>query len=253
MDKLNKFWPVILGVAIIAIVLMAYQFLASRLEAPDFASIQNVAERKETFLKYFGRSTQQLNAAILGDRKKIKKLAAAPSTISTQAGWLKTKAAQYGVSGDISPTFFEELLKRVDGLPPALVLPQAALESGWGTSRYAAEGKNFFGQKCFGKGCGMVPENRPPGQKFEMATFDTPFDSVNAYIFNINTHDAYAQLRDIRARLRKSDQPLTGQALAEGLGAYSELGTDYIQKIRAMIRENQLDETYGLIAERPEK
>ena len=253
MDKINKLWPVILGGAILLIVLMVYQFLASRLEAPDFASIQNIEERKETFFKYFGRSTQQLNAQIMGDRKKIEKLAKSPSTISTQAGWLKARAALYGVTGDISPAFFEEVLKRVDGLPPALVLPQAALESGWGTSRYSAEGNNFFGQKCFGKGCGMVPKDRAPGQKFEMATFDTPFESVNAYIFNINTHDAYAQLRDIRARLRKNGQPLTGEALAEGLGAYSETGSDYIREIRGLIRTNRLDETYGFLSERSGK
>lgn len=250
MDKIEKYWPVILGVAILAIVLIFYQFLAGRLEAPDFVSIQNIEERKETFFKHFGRSTQQLNAQIMGDRKKIEKLAANPSTITTQAGWLKARAALYGVTGDISPAFFEAVLKRVDGLPPGLVLPQAALESGWGTSRYAVEGNNFFGQKCTGKGCGIVPEDRAPGQKFEMAKFDTPFESVNAYIFNINTNDAYAQLRDIRASLRKNGQPLTGEALVEGLGAYSEMGSDYIREIRGLIRANHLDETYGLLSER---
>jgi len=256
MDKINKFWPIILGVAIVAIVLMFYQFLASRLEAPNFSSIENVEERQETFFKYFGRSTQQLNAQIMGDRKKIIKMAKSQSAISTQAqaGWLKARAALYGVTGDISPAFFEEVLKRVDGLPPALVLPQAALESGWGTSRYAVEGNNFFGQKCTGKGCGMVPEDRAPGQKFEMAVFDTPFESVNAYIFNINTHDAYAQLRDIRASLRKNNQPLSGEVLAEGLGGASEMGSDYyIREIRTIIRTNRLDETYGFLAEPSQK
>jgi len=253
MDRINKLWPVILGVAVLAIVLIFYQFLASRLEAPNFASIENVEERKETFFKYFGRSTQKLNAQIMGDREKIEKLAASPSTITTQAGWLKARAALYGVTGDLSPAFFEEVLKRVDGLPPGLVLPQAALESGWGTSRYAVEGNSFFGQKCTGKDCGMVPNDRAPGQKFEIATFATPFESVNAYIFNINTHDAYAQLREIRAQLRKNGRQVTGYALAEGLGHYSEKGSDYIREIRAMIQANGLDETYGLLSERSQK
>ncbi|MCP3953135.1 MAG: hypothetical protein GY697_13095, partial [Desulfobacterales bacterium] len=193
------------------------------------------------------------NAQIMGDREKIEKLAADPTGISTQAGWLKSRAALYGVTGNISPAFMEEVLRRVDAIPPGLVLPQAALESGWGTSRFAVEGNNFFGHKCFHKDCGLVPLDRSLGQKFEMATFDTPFDAVNAYIFNINTHDAYAQLREIRARLRKNGQPVTGYALAEGLDHYSEKGLDYIREIRAMIQTNHLDEKYGLLSERSER
>ena len=248
MDKMNKYWPIILGVAIIAIVLMLYQFLKIRLEAPDFEDIRDINERQEVFYDYFGRTTQKLNAAIMRERKKIEKFAANPAVIGAQTGWLKARAALYGVTDEeITPAYFEELLSRVDILPPALILPQAALESGWGTSRFAIEGNNFFGQKCFGKGCGMAPKDRAPGQKFEMAVFDTPFDSINAYIFNINSHEAYAKLRSIRARQRKEGKPLTGLALAEGLDSYSERGSDYIRQIRAMIQADRLDETYDLL------
>ena len=249
MDKINKLWPVILGVAIVLIVLMIYQFLKIRLEAPDFVDIEDAQERQVAFLDYFGHTTQKLNAAIMRERKKIEKFAANPATIGAQTGWLKARAALYGVKGDISPAYFEEILKRVDVLPPALVLPQAALESGWGTSRFAIEGNNFFGQKCYGKDCGILPEDRAPGQKFEMAVFDTPFDSINAYIFNINSHDDYARLRDIRAEVRKSGKPLTGQALVKGLGAYPENGLNYIRKIQSMITDYGLDERYGLLPE----
>jgi Bax protein len=253
MDRINKLWPAILGVGVLLIVMIAYQFLASRLEAPNFASIENATERQEVFFKYFGRSTQQLNAQIMGDREKIEKLAASPSTISTQAGWLKSRAALYGITGDISPAFFDALLSRADVVPPGLVLPEAALASGWGTSYEAIEGNNFFALKCFQKNCGLVPRDRAPGQTFEMATFDTPYDSVNNYIFNLNTKDNYAQLRKIRAQLRKTGQPLTGYALAEGLGGALEKDSDYVRKVRDMIRTNHLDETYGLLPESSRK
>ena len=253
MDKLNKLWPVILTVAILLIVMMVYQFLRIHLEAPDFASLKDVTERKETFLNYFNRSIQKLNGAITEDREKIEQLASSQSLSGAKRNWLKAIAAQYDVSGDISPAFFERLLSRIDALPPALGLAQAALESGWGTSRYAVEGNSFFGQKCFREGCGIVPKGRAPGQKFEFAIFDTPFDSVNAYIFNINTNDAYAKLRDIRARIRKSGAPLTGYELTEGLDYYSEEGSDYAEEIRAIIRSNHLDERYPVQIKTPGK
>ena len=119
MDKLNKLWPVILTVAIILIVMMLYQFLRIHLEAPDFASLKDVTERKETFLNYFNRSIQKLNGAITEDREKIEQLASSQSLSGAKRNWLKAIAAQYDVSGDISPAFFERLLSRIDALPPA--------------------------------------------------------------------------------------------------------------------------------------
>ncbi len=251
MDKLNKFWPIILGVAVIIIVLILFQFLRIHLEAPDFASIKDVTERKETFLTYFDRSIRKLNNAVAGDREKIELLASSRDFSGGRLDWLKSKAAQYEVAGDFSPAFFDRLLSRVDVLPPALILAQTALESGWGTSRYAVEGNNFFGQKCFQEDCGIAPTDPAPGQKFEFMPFETPFDSVNAYMFNLNTHDAYAQLRAIRARMKKNGEPVTGYGLAEGLAHYSESGQGYVREIRNIIRSNHLDETYPVNKKNP--
>jgi len=247
MDKINKLWPVILAVAIVAIVLLVYQFLKIRLEAPDFAGIEDVQKRQAVFFDYFGHSTQKINAAIMRDREKLEKLAANPADLGTKEGWLKALGSHYGVNGEVTPAFFSELLRRMDVLPPALVLTQAALESEWGTSRFATEGNNFFGEKCFDKGCGIAPRDLPPGQTFEMATFDTPFDSTNKYILDINTDPAYAKLRSIRAQLRKNGRPITGRALAEGLESNSENDAAFIRKVKAMIADYKLDETYGLL------
>lgn len=251
MNKLNKLWPVILTLAIIAVVLMGFQFIRLRLEAPDFVSITDAQERRETFFNYFNRKIQKLNRKVLEDREKIEQLAAIQSLSDEKRNWLKAKAAQYGVSGEFSPDFFERLLSHVDALPPALVLTQGALESDWGTSRYVVEGNNFFGQKCFYKDCGIAPKNQTPGQKFEFLVFAGPFDSVNAYMFNINTHEAYAKLRAIRAEIRKNGETVTGYKLAGGLEHYSERGPDYVREIRTFIRSNRLDETYPVAGKTP--
>ena len=42
-----------------------------------------------------------------------------------------------------------ELLLRVDVIPPSLVLAQGAIESGWGTSRFARQGNNLYGQRVW--------------------------------------------------------------------------------------------------------
>jgi Bax protein len=135
------------------------------------------------------------------------------------------------------------LLHRVDILPPSLVLAQAATESGWGTSRFAREGNNLFGQMTFRPGNGIVPANRRKGEIHEYKRFGTLFESVRSYMRNLNTHAAYREFRDLRAQLRRSGKPLSGVLLADGLNAYSTRNSDYIADVRAVIRANGLDRT----------
>ena len=147
------------------------------------------------------------------------------------------RVEDFAIDDDAS---WARLLRRADVIPVSLVLAQAANESGWGTSRFARQGNNFFGQWCFEPGCGLVPRDRGAGKKHEVAVFESPRASVEAYIRNLNSHPAYRGLRGIRQQLRSNDQPVTGIALAAGLEKYSERGAEYIEELRAMIRYNDL-------------
>lgn len=139
------------------------------------------------------------------------------------------------------------LLKRVDILPPSLVLAQAAKESGWGTSRFAHEGNALFGQWDF-NGDGMEPKQKRQGLgNYGLARFDTPLASVEGYLLNLNTHNAYQKMRDLRVQSRQDNQAVTGSELAGTLDRYSERGHAYVEAIRQMIRTNKLylvDDTY---------
>ncbi|MEJ2470275.1 MAG: glucosaminidase domain-containing protein [Desulfuromonadales bacterium] len=132
------------------------------------------------------------------------------------------------------------LLRRVDTIPPSLVLAQAANESAWGTSRFARLGNNLFGEWTFKPGSGIVPEDRPSGAIYEVRKFPSLYESIRSYMKNLNTHSAYRKLRQIRERLRQSGQAVTGIALAHGLSKYSQRGAAYVTEIQAMIRQNSL-------------
>jgi uncharacterized FlgJ-related protein len=134
------------------------------------------------------------------------------------------------------------LLNRVDIVPPSLVLAQAAEESGWATSRFTVEGNAFFGQWDF-SGNGMMPkQQRTELGNYGIARFDSPLESVIGYLININTHDAYQELRNLRAKFRQNNQPITGLELAGTLDKYSERGQAYIDGLRNMISYNQLEQ-----------
>jgi len=133
----------------------------------------------------------------------------------------------------------EALLKRIDILPESLVLAQAALESGWGTSRFAREGNAFFGERTFDSTTpGIVPQ-RATG--FKVKSFTAPAYSVRSYMRTLNSHKAYQALRDRRAALRSQGHYPSGAELAEHLGQYSEIGQEYIDRILTTITVNRLD------------
>jgi len=135
----------------------------------------------------------------------------------------------------------DELLYRLDVIPPGLVLGQAAYESGYGTSRFAVEGNALFGQWTYG-GQGLKPEQqRKELGDHRIAAFDWPFDSVRGYYINLSSHPAYEEFRKLRAQLKAKGKPLTSLALADGLESYSERGQEYVDTLKGIIRTNKLD------------
>lgn len=214
---------------------------------PDFAAITDVRERKKAFFDFIRPGVIQANRAIALQRQYLIDL-----TVKLKEGLLWqdlseqqleriAKIAQvYKVKEPInSPKGLEVLLIRVDTIPKELVMVQAANESGWGTSRFARLGLNFFGQWCFSKGCGLVPSSRNKDASHEVRVFDSVDASIASYLSNINTHPAYAHLREIRLELRKNNLPVKAEFLAPGLLNYSERQQDYVVELLQMLRHNK--------------
>ena len=212
-------------------------------EMPDFGSIQDVKAKKAAFFGYMKPIVDAENQKIEADRTRIQQLSRQSSLSETEKVWLVSIAKKYRLSltDDVTPAWYATLLERVDTLPVSLALAQAANESAWGTSRFAREGNNLFGQWCFSKGCGLVPTQRSEGADHEVRKFASVSDSVAAYLLNINTHRQYADLRALRAEARREDQPVTGIYLSPGLVRYSQRGEAYVHELIAMITGNGLE------------
>ena len=213
--------------------------------SPDFTEYEAGEQRKEAFFNYFLPIVEKRNQQIRVIRQEL----LVWHQTSNDLGWwdrrkLKKLAENYGMeSFDISADAdWTILLRRVDIVPPSLALAQAANESAWGTSRFAMQGNNYFGQWCYNKGCGIVPGSRDSGRAHEVEVFDSPEESVRRYINNLNSHDAYVPLRLIREDLRAKDKRITGDALVAGLNKYSERGDDYIKELSEMMQFNKLTE-----------
>ena len=129
----------------------------------------------------------------------------------------------------------------MDAVPPSLALAQAAVESGWSTSRFSDLGNALFGQWTWG-GKGITPnQQRSEMGDYKIASFENPFLSVMAYMDNLNTHPAYGDLRVRRAELRRNGERLSGWELAKSLTRYSERGEEYVRMLHSIMQVNRLD------------
>ena len=131
----------------------------------------------------------------------------------------------YNTTTDVIPVNFEVLLA------------QAALESGWGNSRFALEGKNLFGIITYDlREPHMLPSNNP--KKWGVRVYQHECDSVQHYIDILNSGSAYEKYRELRDNgVEDSLQ------YVETLGAYAA-DKDYFPKIKRIIKK--LREEYDI-------
>ena len=102
------------------------------------------------------------------------------------------------------------------------------------------EGNALLGQWSFSDTALKPKEQRSHLGNYGLATFDSPLDSIRSYLLNLNTHPAYRRFRELRARLREENRPLTGMALIHTLDRYSERKEAYIEDLVKLIRTNNL-------------
>jgi len=213
---------------------------------PDFTAIDDAGERKARFIAYIRPVVEQVNGEVRAERERLQRVAERWREHNElgrrEERWLNRLAARYRLDpARDTGELVAALRRRVDTVPTGLAVAQAAKESGWGTSRFARQGNNLFGEWCYTQGCGLVPGARAAGASHEVEAFATVGDSVRSYIRNLNTNNAYRELRDRRARMRAEGKDPTALALAAGLRRYSERGQAYVDELRALIRSNDLE------------
>lgn len=214
---------------------------------PALAEIQHIPERKQVFIDTLLPLIEWRNHELLRTREELVAMYASAlantSLTSTQMRRLKQLRKEFDVTDEDFPDLEEALitlLRRADVLPQDMVLAQAAAESGWGTSRFAVEANNLFGQWCYRPGCGLIPQRRPEGARHEVQKFASVNEALDAYYRNINTHLAYRELRHQRASLRATGESIRGELLVPTLLRYSSRGQAYVDELLELIRFNDL-------------
>ena len=201
----------------------------------DLVHLQDVDLKKSLFFRTLLPMALQVNDEIEADRDRLLDLKAkrdAGDALSRgETAWLNKIASKYNAQAND----FETLLRRVDGVPPSLVLAQAAEESGWGTSRFVREGNALFGQWTWSDNHrGIVPSERGEGETHKIRAFPSVKGAISAYVHNLNTHPAYERFRIQRA------MGASGYQLTATLDRYSERREKYVDTLRSIMSANRL-------------
>jgi Bax protein len=198
-------------------------------------------EKKQRFIEQILPAVRKVKSQLDGEYAKAKKLSTTDPLTEDEAAWLRQKMAQYNVSG------MPCLLRRMHTHPVSLVIAQAALETGWGSSRFFNEANNVFGIWSYHSDEPRIPASRTrEGKTIYVKKFDTLSDGIRGYFSMISGGYAYSSFR--KARLR-TDNPFE---LLRYLRHYSELRDEYVARLYYVMKANKLyrydDPSYRPIA-----
>ncbi len=210
-----------------------------------YYEIKDISEQKSRFFEILRPLVKEANENILKERKFVisffedyyKEGVADAEKLKK----LVKLAKKYRISSIFDKNAY---LKKIDTIPESLVLAQAALESGWGKSRFAKEANNLFGEWTFGKR-GLIPKNREEGKKHKIRIFDSINDSIASYMLNLNRHLAYKEFRQARFLARKKGERFSGLKAAMTMQRYSQIGHRYNSLVTSIIKKNDLHKNDG--------
>jgi Bax protein len=212
---------------------------------PDFPQVENMAQKKALFLRALLPLVLIENQKLRNQRQIILRMLTRPKSVP-QPGSLVEQALdrltrRYRVEQDNSmKKGLAKLLIRLDEIPPSLVLAQAVIESGWGSSRFALQGNSLFGEWTYHAEQGLAPRDRDADKSHFVRVFPDIYSSMRSYMNNLNTGKAYLSFRIMRAEMRRKQQPLRSLDLAIGLNKYSAKGREYVDYVRKVILVNDL-------------
>ena len=189
---------------------------------------KNLERKRVLFIKMLIPLILEANERVLEERSKLLVLRSRAKNkqpiCAADRAWFAQIKQNYKIEATLQ--HMDDLLARVDVIPPSLALAQAAVETGWGSSHAALKKNSVFGHMA---------------TPVRVADYPNLHSSVRAYISNLNQNRAYAPLHRLREKLRSQGKNPSGHALASGLMLYSIRRGDYIAQIKGLIVKYKLD------------
>ncbi len=192
-------------------------------------STLSIEEKKKTFINIMLPSILLAKYKVKLERNKLLKLSDKKKLTEEDRTWLKEKRSQYKAKDYVA------LYKAMELHPTSLIIAQAIVESGWGTSKFFQKANNVFGVWSFSDKDNRIVAGKKRGDKHVyLKKYETLVESIHDYFLTVSRNVNYEKFRE--KRLITQD-PFV---LVNYLDKYSELGEEYIKNIKNIIKINKL-------------
>lgn len=189
----------------------------------------SVSVRKQKFFDMMLPAVLVAKTKLDSTRKKVEYILSKPDRTPEEEAYIDSLEIKYKTKNP------KELIKRLHALPVSIVLAQAAIESGWGTSRFFKKANNPFGMWSFNDDHAKIAAlHTRDGKDIYLRKFKSLEEAIEAYYYMLATRKPYKKLRDLE---QKTTDPFI---LIKGLTKYSERGSAYVAEVGLTIRANNL-------------
>ena len=198
---------------------------------PDFKDLDPQV-RKEKFIQFMLPAVLIVRHRLLNDLRHVeyieKREAKGEAVAPADTLFLHHLSKKYRTDS------LNVLKRRIYPHPVSLVIAQAALESGWGTSRFFREGNNIFGVWSFNSDDSrMASKYKRNGRTVYLKSYDSYIQSISNYYLTIARVPYYKKFRKERWKGASSLD------LLSYLSRYSEK-SQYARLAGSIIRENDI-------------
>ncbi len=197
----------------------------------DFQNIPSKKYRNELFIRMLAPLALKINEEILNERNTLLRLErnydSAGTLTPKEKQKLETLAAKYDCftrkkDDERITGLINELKRRINVVPPSILIAAAAIESDWGESRVAAEANSLYKEKVWYTDEGLEPlENKNDGYRFKI--FDSLRESMESYALSFNSDIKYESAWTAREEILLRRNILLGETMAYALTLSSNL------------------------------
>ena len=187
----------------------------------DFAAMPSATERNRVFIKILMPLVLKVNQEVAAERENLLSIKEGfkeeKDFHPIETIYLEKLAKKYDVNTPFKDTrrymyILDELVKRVDIVPPSLLIASAAIHTNWGTSRIAIQGHNLYKAREWYTDDGLKPIGETD-DSYRYKIYPNLEEAIREYVLKVNSNINYAQLWSLRQIARKRHTILYGKSL----------------------------------------
>ncbi len=197
----------------------------------DYQDIKSQKYRNELFIRMLAPMALKVNEEISNERNTLLRLERRykqNKTLTTkETETLEKLATKYDYftrqkGKERIESQIYNLKKRIDIVPPSILIAAAAMESNWGFSRVAKEANSLYKEKVWFTTEGLEPlENKEDGYRFKI--FDSLLECMRSFALTFNSNLNYSNVWQAREGLTERHGVIIGESIAYSLSQSSNL------------------------------